>query len=65
MDALEYATRLATALWEKHWKADAPDWRPLPDLIGVLSQIDNMTVGLERKKIGEALQEAPSTPSGG
>lgn len=48
-DELGYAQRLATALWEKHWKADAPEWKPLPDTIGVLTQIDNMTVGLVRK----------------
>jgi hypothetical protein len=47
-EALGYAQRLATALWEKHWKADAPEWKPLPELIGVLTQIDNMTVGLGR-----------------
>lgn len=45
---LGYATHLACALWEKHWKADAPDWKPLPDLLGVLTQIDNMTAGLVR-----------------
>lgn len=47
-DALGYATRLAGSLWEKHFKQDAPDWRPLPDLLGVLTQIDNMTTGLVR-----------------
>ncbi len=47
-DELSYATRLAMALWERHWKDDAPDWKPLPDLMGVLTQIDNMTVGLVR-----------------
>jgi hypothetical protein len=45
-EALGYATRLAVALWEKHWKDQAPDWKPLPDLMGVLTQIDNATAGL-------------------
>ncbi len=49
-DELSYATRLAMSLWEHHWKDDAPDWRPLPDLMGVLTQIDNMTVDLVRTK---------------
>jgi len=49
--AAGYAQRLATSLWEQHWKADAPDWKPLPDLLGVLTQIDNMTAGLERKAL--------------
>jgi hypothetical protein len=41
-----YAKHLAIAIWEKHYKDTAPDWTPLPDLMGVLTQIDNMTVGL-------------------
>lgn len=47
--ALKQAQRLATALWEKHWKADAPDWKVQPDLFGVLLQIDNATADLVRK----------------
>lgn len=43
-----YATRLATILAEKHWPENK-EWRPLPTLIGVLTQIDNMTTGLVRK----------------
>ena len=42
----EYAARLATALWEKHYKRFSPNWSPLPDLMGVLTQIDNMTAGM-------------------
>ena len=45
---LGYAQRLATSLWERHWKTDAPDWKPLPDLLGVLTQIDNATACLVR-----------------
>jgi len=42
-----YAERLAVTLWEKHYKHDAPHWKPLSgDLIGILTQIDNMTTGL-------------------
>jgi hypothetical protein len=47
-EALKYAQRLATALYEKHWKDSAPAWKVLPDLLGVLTQIDNMTAGLIR-----------------
>jgi hypothetical protein len=35
-------------MWRKHYKDVAPDWKPLDDLIGVLTQIDNMTTGLKR-----------------
>lgn len=49
-DALSYASRLATHMWERYWKDDAPDWKPFPHLLGVLTQIDNMTSGMERKQ---------------
>jgi hypothetical protein len=51
-----YAKHLAIAIWEKHYKDTAPDWRPLPDLMGVLTQIDNMAVGLAPPR-REAQQE--------
>lgn len=48
-EATGYAERLAVALWEKHYKTEADQWRPLSgDLIGILTQIDNMTTGLAR-----------------
>lgn len=52
-DALTYATNLAVSLHCKHWRSDARNWEPLGELIGVLTQIDNMTVGLSR---ADALQ---------
>ena len=45
-----YAKRLAEFIWEKHYKKESPDWTPLPDVLGVLTQIDNMTCGLEKAK---------------
>jgi hypothetical protein len=45
-DTYGYAKRLAEAIWEMHYKTIAVNWKPLPDLIGVLTQIDNMTSGL-------------------
>ncbi len=47
-DAYGYASRLAVAIWERHYKDVAPQWKPLDDLMGVLTQIDNMTSGLTR-----------------
>ena len=47
-DAYGYASRLAVAIWEQHYKDVAPQWKPLDDLMGVLTQIDNMTIGLTR-----------------
>lgn len=46
-EALRYATELAKNLHTKHYSHVA-EWEPLPDLVGVLTQIDNMTAGLIR-----------------
>src|SRR5688572_18038247 len=47
-ESLGYATRLAVELWKEHWSQESPEWKPLPDLLGVLTQIDNMTARLRR-----------------
>jgi len=47
----EYAKDLATHLWETYFKDDVPEWEPCDDLMGVLTQIDNMTVGLISKEL--------------
>jgi hypothetical protein len=44
--AYSYAKQLSEAIWGRHYKDIAPHWKPLDDLIGVLTQIDNMTAGL-------------------
>jgi hypothetical protein len=49
-DAYGYASRLAVAIWEQHYKATAPQWKPFDDLMGVLTQIDNMTAGLTSQR---------------
>lgn len=46
--ALRHAQRLATVLWEKHWKADAPDWKVGDNLLLVIDQIDNAVASLVR-----------------
>jgi hypothetical protein len=53
-----YVKRLAEFIWAKHYKEESPDWTPLPDVLGVLTQIDNMTCGLELAKPeqGEMMQ---------
>jgi len=52
-DALGYATRLAQALHAKHFP-EVTQWRPLPDVLGLLTQIDNMTCGLVEPKASQA-----------
>ena len=49
--AKNYATTLAIAIHAKHY-ADVKQWKPLPDLLGLLTQIDNMTSGLVRPNVG-------------
>lgn len=46
-DALEYASRLALNIAHKFYP-EVPQFRPLSDTLGVLTQIDNMTSGLSR-----------------
>ncbi|MDN7458154.1 hypothetical protein [Burkholderia cenocepacia] len=78
-NALGYAQRLATSLWQQHWRDTAPQWKVLDDTLGVLTQIDNMVCGLRRAPaLTDAQREAiafaagwfnqsvlPDTPYGG
>ena len=50
-DAYGYAKRLAEAIYQKHYKQDSPEWKPLDTTLGVLTQIDNMTSGLVKKPL--------------
>lgn len=53
-EASQYAERLATALYDIHWREQSPNWRPMTsDLVGLLSQIDNMTAGLVKPTQGD------------
>ena len=44
----EFARDLAICLWAMYYKDAAPDWEPLEDLMGVLTQIDNMVAGIKK-----------------
>jgi hypothetical protein len=44
---LKYARQLAASLSAKHFP-EVPQWEPMSDLMGLLSQIDNMTTALVR-----------------
>lgn len=57
-DSLGYATQLAQSIFNKHF-AHEPHfssgdvvWRPLDDLLGVLTQIDNMVAGIDQQAGG-------------
>ena len=42
--------KLAVAIWEQHFREDAPDWQPCDDVDGIISQISNMITGLTRRE---------------
>ncbi|MBS0257235.1 MAG: hypothetical protein JSR13_05905 [Proteobacteria bacterium] len=48
--AYNEAKQLAIYLHSQHYAESAPNWQPLSDIRGVISQIDNMVVGLVRKQ---------------
>lgn len=62
---LGYATRFATSVRERCYP-EASQWRPLPNMEGLLTQIDNMMCGMERSagiSDGPRLSsEAPDKP---
>lgn len=45
---LGYARKIATKLYEKHWKTESPGWQAARDMLGLLTQIDDMVATLER-----------------
>jgi hypothetical protein len=55
--ALGYATNLAVALHAKHYP-EVAQWKPLGTVLGLLTQIDNMTCGLVKPSQAEAVQPA-------
>ena len=44
----EFARDLAICIWAIYYKDVAPDWEPLEDLMGVLTQIDSMVAGIKK-----------------
>jgi len=61
-DAYGYARRLAEYIWAAHYRVTAPQWKPLDDLMGVLTQIDNMTSGLVTLPAAQPAQEPVAWP---
>lgn len=64
---LDYATRLARFLWSTHYSATAPGWEPQTEMMGVLSQLDNMLAGLrpapELPKMNDELLDILGRPN--
>ena len=57
-EAFRYAKHLAETLYAKHY-ADTTAWEPLGDTLGLLTQIDNMIVGIEEAARRKALEWRP------
>jgi hypothetical protein len=55
----EYAKQISLYIWAKCYKNESPDWKPLGNLMGVLSQIDNMVYGMNRSQSGKGEDLAP------
>lgn len=55
-EAHRYLERLAAALVKKHYPENLT-WKPLPDLPGLVTQLDNMTCGLPTRAEIEALSK--------
>ena len=47
--AKNYAKMLAETLYKQYYKDDSPNWEPLDTTTGLLTQIDNMVSGMEKK----------------
>jgi len=48
--ATEYASRLATTIYKQHY-SDVKGWELCDTVAGIISQIDNMTAGIEIKRL--------------
>jgi len=42
--------RLMESIWRAEYRKDAPNWKPLEDLPGMISQIDNMYAGVRQQR---------------
>lgn len=61
--ATRYAKRLAESIYRSAYRETAPNWQPFDDLLGILTQIDNMVTGLASpadvaRTRAEAMEEA-------
>lgn len=56
--------RLMQVIWRQEYRNEAPDWQPLPDLVGMITQIDNMYAGVRQQR-DEALHRITSARAEG
>lgn len=58
-DANREVLSLIESIWRAEFRKDAPAWQPLPDLVGRITQLDNMYAGVrsQRDKAKAELRE--------
>jgi chromosome segregation ATPase len=49
-DAKRELDQLATSIWRAEFRYDAPEWQPLPDIRGLISQVDSMYAGVRSQR---------------
>ena len=54
--ALAELRQLTGSIWKAEYRKTAPDWQPLPDLVGLITQLDNMYAGVREQR--DAAREA-------
>ena len=58
--ALKEASNLATHMWKKFYSEESPHFELCDSLAGIMTQIDNMVTGLERKSELYYTKEKPT-----
>ena len=63
-DARREVLALITSIWRAEFRHEAPNWKPLPNLVGMITQLDNMYAGVrsQRDEARHALAALQSTP---
>ena len=49
-EAWDELRRLIESIWKTEYQQEAPEWKPLPDLIGMITQMDNMYAGVRGQR---------------
>lgn len=49
-EARDELKRLIESIWKAEYRREAPEWKPLPDLIGMITQMDNMYAGVRDQR---------------
>lgn len=63
-EARDELRSLIESIWKAEYRREAPEWKPLPELIGMITQIDNMYAGVrsQRDQARWDLAEAREVP---